>query len=82
MNKWFKAGRSVQANGESTTYYDTEDAKYQIESRKRAIPHSGRAGSWMHTSYFLIWDGGEKEFMSLKDAKNYAEKMEVERWTT
>lgn len=82
MIKWFKAGRAVHGNGESTTYYDTEDAKYQIESRKREIPHSNRAGSWMHTSYFLIWDGGGKEFWSLKDAKNYAEKMEVERWTT
>lgn len=65
---WKKTGRSVKANGESTTYYS--NGTYQIESRKRAIPHSGRPGCWMHTTYFLIRpDGTEKEYYSLKDAK-------------
>lgn len=66
---WKKTGRSVKANGESTTYYS--NGTYQIESRKKAIPHAnGRTGCWMHTTYFLIRpDGTEKEYYSLKDAK-------------
>lgn len=66
---WKKTGRSVKANGESITYYS--NGAYQIESRKKAIPHAnGRTGCWMHTTYFLIRpDGTEKEYYSLKDAK-------------
>ena len=48
--------------------------EYVIESRRRAIPHSGREGSWLHTTYFLIRpDGTEKEYHSMKDAKAAAE---------
>lgn len=66
---WKKTGRSVKANGESTTYYS--NGAYQIESRKKAIPHAnGKPGCWMHTTYFLIRpDGTEKEYYSLSDAK-------------
>lgn len=77
--KWEKTGRTVKDNGESTTYYAAEKGKLRIESRKKAIPHAGgRSGYWMHTSYFLIMeDGTEREFWSLKDAKEYAEGVDV-----
>lgn len=69
--KWEKTGHEIKANGESTVTYTSKDGHYQIESRKRAIPHSGREGYWMHTTYFLIDhnSGTEKEYYSLKDAK-------------
>lgn len=76
MIKWEKTGREVRANGESTNYYASKDGRFQIESRKQAIPHAGgRSGYWMHTSYFLIDynDGSEKEYFSLSDAKEAAE---------
>lgn len=70
---WKKTGRTVSDNGESTTYYESDDGRFRIESRKRNIPHSNRSGYWQHTSYFLIReDGGEKEYWSLKDAKEAA----------
>lgn len=72
--KWIKTGRRVSSNGETTVYYKSDDGKHFIESRKRAIPHANRSGYWMHTSYFLIGaDGQEKEYWSLKDAKEAAE---------
>lgn len=70
--KWEKIGRTVKSNGESTTTYASGD--FRIESRKRAIEHSGRGGYWMHTSYWLIRpDGTEKEYWRLQDAKEAAE---------
>ena len=76
--RWQKTGRTVKANGESTTVYDSVPARYTIESRKRAIKHANGVGYWMHTTYFLTdGTGWEKEFYSLKDAKDAAEKMEV-----
>lgn len=77
--KWIKTGREVRLNGESTVYYEAVNAPYSIESRKRAIRHANGAGHWMHTSYFLIFkDGTEKEYYSLKDAKEAAERFEME----
>lgn len=76
MIKWEKTGVEVKANGESTVTYTSKDGRFQIESRKVAIPHAGgRSGFWMHTSYFLIDynDGSEKEYYALKDAKAAAE---------
>ena len=69
--KWTKTGRIVNANGESTIFYESDDGRFEIRSRKRAIPHANRSGYWMHTSYFLInsQTGKEKEFWTLKDAK-------------
>ena len=76
---WTKTGRTVYGNGESTTAYETTDGKFRIESRKKAIQHAnGCNGYWMHTSYFLIHDGTEKEYYSLRDAKEAAEKVVVE----
>ncbi len=74
--KWTKTGRWVGSNGESTTFYESDDRRFGIESRKRAIPHANRSGYWMHTSYWLIpADGEPKEYWSLTDAKKAAEGM-------
>lgn len=74
--KWTKTGRAVYENGEATTFYQSDDGRFIIESRKRKIPHSGRSGWWMHTSYFLIDEAArtETEYMLLSDAKEAAEK--------
>ena len=76
--KWRKTGRAVKGNGETTVYYESDDGQLRIESRKRQIPHSNRSGHWMFTSYFLIHEGSEKEYHSLKDAKEAAEEMRRE----
>ncbi len=73
MMKWTKTGRSVKANGESTTYYESNTG-LRIESRKRAIPHTNRVGYWMFTTYFLIDGEKETEFHTLRDAKEAAER--------
>lgn len=71
---WKKTKSKATPDGGSVTTYTSEDGRYTIESRKRPIPHSGRAGYWMHTSYFLIDDTGkESEFWRLSDAKAAAE---------
>lgn len=75
---WIRTMSVHHANGEAEVRYEKPDSSYVIESRKRAIPHSNRSGVWFHTSYFLIaYDGEEKEYWSLKDAKAAAEAMEV-----
>lgn len=77
--KWTKTGRTVYGDGGSTTYYESDDGRFQIDSRKRPIPHANRQGYWMHTSYFLIDHNNgnsEKEYYSLKDAKTAAEVLE------
>ena len=69
-----KMARTVHANGETEIRYGAAGTVTEIESRKRAIPHSNRSGSWMHTSYFVIRsDGSEKEYTTLKDAIAAAE---------
>ena len=72
--EWRKWGRVVKGDGSSKVIYHSDKGGYKIESRKNPIPHSGRAGYWMHTTYFLIKpDGTEKEYYALKDAKAAAE---------
>lgn len=75
MIKWENIGREVRQNGEGTTYYTSKDGRFTIESRRRSIRHANRPGYWMYTSYFLIDgnDGSEKEYATLKDAKEAAE---------
>lgn len=75
MIKWTKTGRQVEPDGGSTVFYQSDDDRIRIESRKRAIEHANRGGYWLHTSYFLIANGAEKEFYSLRDAKEAAEKL-------
>lgn len=71
---WIRTSHIVHSNGESEIVYEAEGTELKIESRKRAIPHANRSGSWMHTSYFLIRpDGTETEHYSLTRAKEAAE---------
>lgn len=70
---WIKTGKTVNADGTTITY-SAEGCDWIIESRKRHIPHSGRSGTWDHTTYWVLENGNElKECYSLKDAKEYAE---------
>lgn len=67
-DKWALVGKTYKGNGASTLRYECGDVA--IESRKIAIPHNGREGSWFYTSYWLILpDGTEKEYHTMKDAK-------------
>lgn len=74
--RWARVGRSVSAEGSTTTYQGV-GSNLTIESRKRHIPHANGIGTWDYTSYFVLKDGKEiKELHSLRDAKEYADKME------
>ena len=71
---WKKWGRIVRADGSVTVIYHSDTDGLKIESRRRPIPHANGVGYWMYTSYYLIQpDGSEKEYHSLKDAKEAAE---------
>jgi len=72
--KWIKTGRSIHGDGSAETRYEAAGTGFMIESRKRPIPHANGIGSWMYTSYHLIFpDGHEKKFSRLMDAKAEAE---------
>lgn len=76
--RWVKTGKRINAEGTTITYSGA-GTTLTIESRKRHIPHSNRAGFWDHTSYCVLLDGTELvEKYSLKDAKEYAEKIRQE----
>lgn len=53
MIKWKRTGKEVTAEGTTITY-SSQDTPLIIESRRRHIPHSGRAGTWDHTTYCLV----------------------------
>ena len=78
--RWEKIGTKVYGNGEKDITYEgfTDPFRvFRIVSRKRAIPHAnGRPGVWFRTTYFLLEVGshGETEFITLKDAKEEAER--------
>lgn len=57
--------------------YAAEDSRFEIESRRRKVPHANDSGYWYHTTYFLIdtATGFEREFWKLADAKQAAEDM-------
>ena len=75
MITWTKMSRTVGSNG-TTIEYAGLGTNLTIESRKRKIPHANGSGFWWHTSYFVLADGEEvKEKYSLRDAKEYAEKL-------
>ena len=66
-DKWIMVGKTYRGDGSRTIRY--ECGNVAIESRKIAIPHNGREGSF-YTSYWLIMpDGTEKEYHTMKDAK-------------
>lgn len=73
--KWEKAMARVNINnGEKTITYIAAGCSAKIESRKKYIPHSARAGGWFHTTYFVVYpDGTEKEFWRMSEAKEAAE---------
>lgn len=72
--KWIKTGRSIHGDGSAETRYEAAGTGFMIESRKRPIPHANGIGSWMYTSFFLIFpDGHEKKYNRLSDAKEVAE---------
>lgn len=77
MIKWEKTGRTVTPEG-TTIIYSGKGTDLTIESRKRHIPHANGIGTWDHTSYFVLQSGTEViEKMSLRDAKEAAERMMV-----
>ena len=72
--QWKKVEKTVNSEGTTITYQDAKNPQLIIQSRKRHIPHSGREGTWDHTTYWVLENGNElKECYSLKDAKEYAE---------
>lgn len=74
LQKWDK---TTNAEGTTLTYKATRDdgLVIYIQSRKRHILHANGQGTWDHTTYFVIYGKGqhEKEFYSLKDAKEWAD---------
>ena len=79
---WKRTGRIVSKEG-TTTIYHAAGKGFEIESRKRHIPHAnGRPGTWDHTTYWVKKDGKDViEKYSLAGAKEYAEKMMEEEET-
>lgn len=73
--KWVKVGKTASSEGTTVTYR-SEGTDITIESRKRHIPHANGSGTWDHTTYFILRSGKElKECYTLKDAKEYAERI-------
>jgi hypothetical protein len=72
---WKRTGRTVSKDG-TTTIYHAAGTSFTIESRKRHIPHANRSGTWDHTSYWVLNNCEQLvEKQSLRDAKEYAEKL-------
>lgn len=71
---WTKTGKVVDKDGTTITY-TAAGTPFQIESRKRHIPHAaGRGGTWDHTTYVVICRGFDvKTFYRLSDAKEWVE---------
>ena len=76
--KWVKINKTVIVGKGTTITYRLEGTPYTVESRKRPIPHANRAGTWDHTSYFVLKDGAEvAEKHTLGRAKEYAEALNM-----
>ena len=77
MKPWAKLGTQLGMDGEKIIRYVQEDSRFEIESRRRRIPHANGEGFWYHTSYFLIDvnTGFEREFMRLQDAQKAVDEM-------
>ncbi len=75
MIKWIRTGKTVNEEG-TTIVYTNSKIDLVIESRKRHVPHASRSGFWDHTTYYVIHPNRtEREFYSLTDAKEFAEKI-------
>lgn len=72
--KWEKVEKNVNREGTTITY-EAKGFGLYIQSRKRHIPHANGVGTWDHTTYWLLAPviGFEKQFWSMKDAKEFAE---------
>lgn len=71
-NIWIKINKNVNADGTTITYQHKDNPWLVIQSRKRHIPHANRSGTWDHTTYWVLINGvEEREFYSLRDAKEY-----------
>jgi hypothetical protein len=71
---WDKVATTIKENGEKTIRCKSAGSRCMSESRKEAIPHANRSGVWFRTTYFLMKpDGTEKEYFTLKAAKEAAE---------
>lgn len=80
MNTWAKTGRTVGPEGTTITYTDLRETGLTIESRKRHIPHANGAGTWDHTTYWVLRDGEELvEHWTLAGAKVWADRYAIER---
>ncbi len=81
--KWLKAWKKEVDKSLTVIGYESPDLPgVRIESRKKKEFHPNRrtyAGKdyWEHTSYYLIRDGKEKYYGTLRDAKAAAEKEET-----
>lgn len=72
--KWTKVGSFRNGLGEGTITYANDKNDTLIESRRRAVPHSGRSGYWFKLSYFVVERSGkETECETLLEAKELAE---------
>lgn len=72
---WQKSGKIIRHDGTYILYEN--GGPFQIESRRKQIPHANGSGTWEHTTYVVVKDGKAiNGFRTLKDAKAYAEKLE------
>ncbi len=70
--KWEKVGKRIGVEGTTITYRLQNAPQYEIESRKRHIPHANGSGTWDHTTYVVLYHGLKvEEKMTLKAAKDY-----------
>lgn len=73
MITWENIEKTVNSEGTTITYRGLGTTML-IQSRKRHIPHSNGAGTWDHTTYWVLDNGKEiYERYALKEAKEYAE---------
>lgn len=72
---WIKTATTARGDGSKVIRYESFRNPNAIESRKEVLPHANGVGVWFHTSFFLIKpDGTEKEYYTMKAAKQAAEK--------
>lgn len=74
--RWTKQSKTVSEDG-TLIVYDGEGTDLVIVSYKKRIEHASRDGYWYHTTFFLhdVITDWEKEFWTMKDAKEFAEQM-------
>lgn len=77
MRAWKMIGKHIGPMG-TTIIYGAEGCAYEIQSRKRHIPHANGSGTWDHTTYCVLQDGQVvKELQRLQAAKDYVDRLEA-----